>query len=99
MSRSPAESSRVTACSPIRYTAVDSCRLARAEPTSAATIDCTSSSAVCSSPSSSFIRLPSRCAAARNSVISPEITPRATPWSRTILRKKKSWAWIAVVPS
>src|SRR3977135_1533847 len=34
-----------------------------------------------------------------NSLISLSTAPRATPWSRRVLRKNRSMPWIAVVPS
>ena len=57
-----------------------------------------SSSAFCSAARSSLSR-PSSAIDSRNSVISADSAPSAAPLFRTILRKKKSCAWIAVVPS
>ena len=62
------------------------------------TIALASSSAVASS-ARSFLRRPLPASDAMKASISLARWPSARPWSLTILRKKKSWPWIAVVPS
>ncbi|SLI11740.1 Uncharacterised protein [Mycobacteroides abscessus subsp. abscessus] len=59
---------------------------------------CTSSRAVASSLRSA-LRRPLPDSASMNFCTCPATWARATPRSRAILRKKKSCAWIAVVPS
>ncbi|SHS86095.1 Uncharacterised protein [Mycobacteroides abscessus subsp. abscessus] len=63
-----------------------------------AAIPCTSSRAVASSARSA-LRRPFPVSLLTNSSIWPEMKASDLPWSLTIFRKKKSWAWIAVVPS